>query len=131
MSKKNIAILTGGHSAELEISLASAQVVYENLSKEEYQVYKVNISNIPWTVSENNNQISTIDLNDFSFSIENKKTNFDVVFMAIHGTPAEDGRVQGYFDILNIPYTCSSSLASAITMDKDIYNRILKDCPLF
>ena len=130
LNKKNVAILTGGKSAELEISLASAQVVYNNLNKEIYNVFLVNISEIPWSVSQNGNNIAAIDLNDFSFSIENKKTNFDVVFMAIHGTPAEDGRVQGYFDILNIPYTCSSSLASAITFDKDICKKLLKDFPI-
>lgn len=128
MQKKiSVAILTGGESAELEISLASAKVVAENLNKDKYRVLTVNISTMPWSVFEQGKLISTIDLNDFSFLQETRKHFFDVVFMAIHGTPAEDGRVQGYFDLLKIPYTCSSSLASALTFDKDICKKLLKD----
>ena len=128
MQKKiSVAILTGGESAELKISLASAKVVVENLNKDKYDMFTVNVSTIPWSVFTYNKLISTIDLNDFSFKYDGRQHFFDVVFMAIHGTPAEDGRVQGYFDLLKIPYTCSSSLASAITFDKDICKKLLKD----
>jgi D-alanine-D-alanine ligase len=128
MQKKiNVAILTGGKSAELEISLASAKVVAKNLNKDKYDVLTVNISTMPWSVYDGDKLISTIDLNDFSFMQENIKHIFDVVFMAIHGTPAEDGRVQGYFELLNIPYTCSGTLASAITFDKDICKKLIQD----
>jgi D-alanine-D-alanine ligase len=68
-----------------------------------------------------------VDLNDFSVNIEGQKINFDVVFMAIHGTPAEDGKLQGYFDLMDIPYTCCGTLASAITFDKDVCKQLLKD----
>jgi len=127
MNKIRVAILTGGKSAELEISLASAKVVSNNLNKDKYDYLTVNISSLPWIVLKNEKQISTIDLNDFSYIINNEKYFFDKVFMSIHGTPAEDGKIQGYFDLLKIPYTCSSALASAITFDKDICKQLLKD----
>lgn len=127
MIKIKVAILTGGNSSELEISLASAKVVSENLSKDKYNFVIINISTLPWAVLRNDKEIAKIDLNDFSYSINDVKYTFDKVFMAIHGTPAEDGKIQGYFDIHNIPYTCSSALASAITFDKDICKQLLKD----
>lgn len=128
MQKKiHVAILTGGESAELEISLASAKVVAKNLNKDKFDVLTVNISTMPWSVYDNETLISTIDLNDFSFIHETYKHYFDVVFMAIHGTPAEDGKLQGYFDLLKIPYTCSSPLGSAITFDKEICKKLLQD----
>ncbi len=128
MSKKtSVAILTGGKSAELEISLASAKVVADNLSTEKYNFLTVNITNKPWSVFEDGKEIAHIDLNDFGYYRNNKKHYFDIVFVSIHGTPAEDGKIQGYFDLLEIPYTCSSSLASAITFDKDICKKLLKD----
>jgi len=126
-TKIKVAILTGGESAELEISLASAKVVSQNLNTQKYDIFTVNISSFPWEVFQNEQKISTIDLNNFSFTKENKTSSFDVVFMAIHGTPAEDGKIQGYFDLLKIPYTCSSALASAITFDKDICKQLLQD----
>lgn len=131
MSKKiKVAVLTGGKSAELEVSLASAQVVATNISKEKYEVHTVNLSSRPWKVFENETEIGAIDLNDFSFQKNGEKYHFDVVFMSIHGTPAEDGKIQGYFDLMNMPYTCSSALASAITFDKDICKQLLKDFPI-
>ncbi|MGB1247649.1 MAG: D-alanine--D-alanine ligase [Chitinophagales bacterium] len=123
--KKRIAILTGGNSAELEISLASASVVSNNLNREKYEVLTVNISPSPWKATDDNGNQYRIDLNDFSYN--NGKDLFDIVFMAIHGTPGEDGKLQGYFDTLNIPYTCAGVLASAITFDKDICKQLLKD----
>lgn len=128
MKKKiHVAILTGGQSAELEISLASAKVVSDSLNKSKYDVRTVNLSTMPWSVYDNGELISTIDLNNFSFIVAGQIHFFDVVFMAIHGTPAEDGRIQGYFDLIKMPYTCSSTLASAITFDKDICKKLLKD----
>lgn len=124
-AKTNVAIVTGGKGAELEISLASAKVVAENLSTQEYNAYQVNITEMPWTVTQKDKWIGEIDLNSFSCQNNGDTLYFDVVFMAIHGTPAEDGKLQGYFDVLNIPYTCCSPLASAITFDKDICKQLL------
>lgn len=131
MSKKiKVAVLTGGQSAELEVSLASANIVATNLNKEKYEIHTINISTRPWKVFQQDKELGSIDLNDFSFQKDGKKYLFDVVFMVIHGTPAEDGLIQGYFDMLNIPYSCSGALASAITFDKYICKQLLKDFPI-
>lgn len=128
--KIKVAVLTGGEAAELEVSLASAAVVAKNLNKDTYEVFTVNISSSPWLVKSENIE-STIDLNDFSFNENGAKQKFDVVFMAIHGTPAEDGKLQGYFDLMKIPYTCCSTLASAITFDKDVCKQMLMNVDVF
>lgn len=124
-AKINLAVVTGGAAAELEVSLKSAQVVINNVNKQKYNVYKVDISNFPWKVTDLNEDTYTIDLNDFSISETGVK--LDVAFIAIHGTPAENGKLQGYFDLLNIPYSACSVLASAITFDKDITKQLVKD----
>lgn len=126
MNKKiNLAVVTGGNASELEVSLKSAQVVINNLSKDKYQVFKVDISNFPWKVDDLNSNQYTIDMNDFS--VRETGVKFDAVFIAIHGNPAENGKIQGYFDLLNIPYSASSVLASALTFDKDITKQLVKD----
>ncbi len=126
MNKKiNLAVLTGGKAAELEVSLKSAQVVINNINKDKYNVVKVDISTFPWKTLDVNGKDDTIDLNDFSLRESGLK--FNVVFIAIHGIPAEDGKLQGYFDLLNIPYSASSVLASAITFDKDITKQLVAD----
>lgn len=126
MHKKiNLAVVTGGAAAELEVSLKSAQVVINNINKDKYQVYRVDISSFPWKVDDLNEHQFTVDLNDFS--IKETGLKFDLAFIAIHGTPAENGKLQGYFDLLNIPYSACSVLASAITFDKDITKQLVKD----
>lgn len=126
--KLNIAVLTGGNSAELEVSLKSASVVASNLDEAKYNVYKVDISNFPWSSRSSNGEVDQVDLNDFS--LRTSKVKFDFVFIAIHGTPAEDGKLQGYFDLIQIPYSAPSVLASAITFDKDITKSLVQDLPL-
>lgn len=128
MKKISVAVVTGGASAELAVSLKSAEVVIQHLDKSIYEVYRVDISAIPWTASSATNENFVIDMNNFT--IQNAKYSFDVAFIAIHGTPAEDGKIQGYFDLLNIPYTACSVLASAITFDKDITKQLLKEIPV-
>lgn len=117
--RKNIAVITGGAAAEVGISLKSASVVCKHLNKEKYNVFKVVIEGNDWQVERDGNPTrSLIDRNDFSFNIEGHKMTFDAVFVAIHGTPAEDGKLQGYFDMLNIPYNCCGVLQAALTFDK-------------
>ena len=101
--KKNIAVITGGAASEVGISLKSAEVVCKHLNKDQFNVFKVIIDGQQWKVERNNPVQLFIDKNDFSFTIEGHKITFDAVFIAIHGTPAEDGKLQGYFDMLNIP----------------------------
>lgn len=117
--RKNIAVITGGDAAEVGISLKSAEVVCKHLNKDKYNVFKVVIEGNDWQVERDGNPTrSLIDRNDFSFNIEGHKMTFDAVFVAIHGTPAEDGKLQGYFDMLNIPYNCCGVLQAALTFDK-------------
>jgi D-alanine-D-alanine ligase len=116
--KKNIAVITGGDASEVGISLKSAGVVCKHLNKEKYNVFKVVIEGNDWLVDRDNPVKLKIDKNDFSFTIEGHKITFDAVFVAIHGTPAEDGKLQGYFDMLKIPYNCCGVLQAALTFDK-------------
>jgi len=123
--KKNIAILRGGDSSEIAISLKSADVVYQHVDTNKYTSYQVHIEGADWHVIHDQ-QTYPIDKNDFSFSTDGRKICFDGVFMAIHGTPGEDGVLQGYFDLLNIPYNCCGSFESAITFNKAMCNTLLK-----
>ena len=116
--KKNIAVITGGEASEVGISLKSAEVVCKHLNKDKYNVFKVVMEGTEWYVDRNNPVKLKIDKNDFSFTIEGHKITFDCVFMAIHGTPAEDGKLQGYFDLLRIPYNACGVLQAALTFDK-------------
>lgn len=120
---KNIAILAGGFDAERVVSLKSAQVVKESLNKEKYNIFVIDIQENQW-IAENG---SIVDKNDFSILIDNKKVLFDACFMAIHGSPVEDGMLQGYFDILKIPYTGCEGKVMAITMDKILSKEILQN----
>ena len=111
----NIAILTGGFSAEISISLKSADVVQKFLDPTKYRSFQIVIDQNGWyeRVSKAN-----IDKNDFSIKVNNEKINFQAIFVALHGSPAEDGMIQGYFDMLGIPYSCCNGFVSALTMDK-------------
>lgn len=115
--KKNIAVMCGGPGAEAGISLKSGDIVCQYLDKEKYNVYKVLIEEHNW-IAEYDGTRSVVDKNDFSVVIAGSKVKFDAVFIAIHGTPAEDGRLQGYLDMMGIPYNCCGVMTAAITFDK-------------
>lgn len=117
--KKNIAVITGGDAAEAGIALKSASVVCKHLNKDKYNVFKVVIDGQDWVVERDNRTKLLIDKNDFTFSVNGHKITFDAVFIAIHGTPAEDGKLQGYFDLLKISYNCCGVLQAALTFDKN------------
>jgi D-alanine-D-alanine ligase len=123
--KKNIAILRGGNSSEIAISIKSADLVYKNIDTNYYVPFIVHIEGLDWFVWHNESKIE-LDKNDFSFQLKNKKIKFEGVFMAIHGTPGEDGILQGYFDLLNIPYNCSGAFESALTFNKAMCNALLR-----
>ena len=124
-AQKNIAILAGGESSEREISLKSASVVEEHI-QEIYNTFLITIHGADWVYTKHGVDYP-IDKNDFSLTIKNQKTYFDLAFIAIHGTPGEDGRLQGYFDMMNIKYSSSNLLASAITFNKGVCNDYLKN----
>ena len=116
--KKNIAIIMGGYSSEYEISLKSGQVVYESLNKSKYDVYRIHIFKNKWVFVNDLEKEFPIDKNDFSILINDDKINFDCVFNAIHGSPGEDGFMQGYFELLNIPHTSCNMYQAALTFNK-------------
>ncbi|MCX6233300.1 MAG: D-alanine--D-alanine ligase [Bacteroidetes bacterium] len=124
--KKNIALVTGGYSGELEISLKSAGVVKDQIDLEKYEVYMVYIDRTKWVYIGDGGEETSVDRNDFSVILKGKKIFFDAVFMAIHGTPGEDGKLQGYFDLLDIPYTSCGTTTSAVTFNKYFTNRIAR-----
>lgn len=130
--KKNIAIVAGGDSSEYVISINSAEQLASVLDKEKYTVYTVIIKGTEWVVKSDTCCDVIVNKDDFSFSLNNQKTKFDCALIIIHGTPGEDGKLQGYFDTLKIPYTSSNTLASAITFNKIFSKNYLKpfDIPL-
>lgn len=118
MKKPNIALLTGGFSAEANISELSAVKVFEWIDKQKYEVYLIHITPEKWFYKDEINEY-TIDKNDFSFSINNNKVKFDLaVFFPLHGPPAEDGKIQAYFELIGMQYTGCNMLSSAITFNK-------------
>lgn len=126
--KKNIAIVWGGYTSEIIVSAKSMAGIYSFLDKEKYNVYKVKIVREGWFVDIDGNMLS-VNKNDFSFDspVDNKKICFDFAYITIHGTPGEDGRLQGYLDMLQIPYSSCGMMASALTMNKFICNNFLKN----
>lgn len=124
--KKNIAIIMGGYSSEYEISLKSGQVVYETLDPECYQAFRIHIFKNKWVYVDSENQEHPVDKNDFSIIIDQVKTTFDCVFNAIHGTPGEDGFMQGYLELLGIPHTSCNMYQAALTFNKRDCLSVLK-----
>lgn len=116
--KKNIAIIMGGYSSEYEISLKSGQVVYDTLDKSKYHTYRVHIFKDKWVFVNDMNEEFPIDKNDFSVLVNETRINFDCVFNAIHGSPGEDGFMQGYFELLDIPHTSCNMYQAALTFNK-------------
>lgn len=116
----------GGFSSEYEVSIASGNVVYENLSKIKFNPYKVLITREKWVVLTNDGREHPIDLNDFSTTINGEKLNFDAVFNAIHGAPGEDGPLAGYFDLIGMAQTSSGQFESALTFNKAECSVLLK-----
>lgn len=128
LEKPIVVILTGGTASELEISLKSAEIVYKNLPDSQYRKFKVLLKNgRDWEVYSQNSKVGIVDKNDFSLVVNSKKISVDAVFVAIHGTPAEDGKIQGYFDLIGIPYSTSGVWSSAVCFSKDTTKQVLVD----
>ncbi len=123
---RTIAIAAGGDSSEYEISVKSAVEVSKALSSK-YEVYIVMIRGTGWYWEDTNGRSFGIDKNDFSLNLDSGKVLFDAVFIAIHGTPGENGLLQGYFDMMGIPYTSCSAFCSALTFNKHACKLYLKD----
>ncbi len=114
----NIAFVTGGYSGEAEVSYKSAVTIEKNLDTTLYKVYRIDITPIAWFHTKKSGEKIPVNREDFSLTLEGKKIHFDAVFIGIHGTPGEDGKLQGYFDLLGIPYTSCDAAVSALTFNK-------------
>jgi len=119
--KKNVAVLMGGFSSEKEISLKSGEVIYENINRLKYQPYKIIVKKENWIYLNDKNEKSNVNLEDFSIISNNTKIKLEIAFIIIHGSPGENGLIQSYFELKNIPYTGCDPYTSALTFNK-------KDC---
>lgn len=119
--KRNIALITGGDSGEFEISIQSAEQMERVLDSSVYDIYRIVIKGKDWFYDD----VNKIDKNDFSLTIDGHKVMFDCVFMALHGTPGENGKLQGYLDIMGIPYTTCDVTTSALTFNKGFTTKII------
>ena len=126
MKKRTIAIVAGGDSSELVVSLRSAQGIYSFIDKDRYNLYIVEMEGKRWEVVLPDGSKTPIDRNDFSFVENGEKKNFDFAYITIHGTPGENGILQGYFDLIGMPYSSCNVLVSAITFNKFTCNQYLK-----
>ena len=124
--KRNIAIVCGGDSSEHDVSMRSAQGLYSFFDKERYNIYVVDVKGQDWHVDLQNGDMAKIDKNDFSFKIDGKTVTFDYAYITIHGTPGENGLMQGDFELLHIPYSTSGVLVEAMTFDKYVLNNYLR-----
>jgi D-alanine-D-alanine ligase len=123
--KRKIAVVMGGYSHEAQISLKSGETVMASIDKNKFATTAIVINEEGWNAILEGKKYP-VDKNDFSILVEGKKQNFDAVFMVIHGTPGEDGKLQAYFDLVGIPYSTSGVLASSLTFNKYACNAYLK-----
>ena len=125
-SKRNIAIVCGGDSSEHDVSLRSAQGLYSFFDKQKYNVFIVDVKGTDWHVHLDSGATAAIDKNDFSFKLDGKSVFFDYAYITIHGQPGENGVMQGYFDLIHLPYSTSGVLVEAMTFDKYVLNNYLR-----
>lgn len=128
---KRIAIICGGDSSEYGVSMRSGKGLYSFFDKEKYDVKIVEVKGLDWQVhlcgdNENENKRARVDLNDFTYMVDGEKRGFDYVYITIHGTPGENGVMQGYFELIGMPYSTSGVLVEALTFDKFALNNYLR-----
>ncbi len=124
--KKRIAIVCGGDSSEHDVSMRSGAGLYSFFDKERYDVKIVEMRGLDWQVHLDGDKRTPVDLNDFSYRNEGKKEGFDYIYITVHGAPGENGVLQGYFELLHIPYSTSGVLVEALTFDKFALNNYLR-----
>ena len=124
--KRIIAIVAGGDSSEHDVSMKSAEGIYSFIDKETYKVYTIELGHKGWNAILEDGSKSTVDKNDFSFMENGQKIKPDFAYITIHGTPGENGILQGYFELLGIPYSTCDVLVSALTFNKFMTNQYLK-----
>ena len=116
--KKNVAVLMGGFSSEKEISLKSGEVIYQNINRSKYTPFKIIVNKENWVYLNSENEESNVNLEDFSIISNNSKIKLEIAFIIIHGSPGENGLIQSFFELKNIPYTGCDSYTSALTFNK-------------
>ena len=124
--KRIIAIVAGGDSSENPVSLRSAATILENMDKQKYEPYIVEVEGKNWQVHVKEGVTAPVDRNDFSFSVEGTKKVFDYAYITIHGTPGENGVFEGYLRLMRIPFSTCDVLASALTFNKYMLNKAMK-----
>lgn len=127
--KTKIALITGGYTEEAAVSFKSAAFVYTQLDHEKYDVYRITISKEAWFYEDPNGERHSVAKEDFTLPLQGETITFDLAFIMVHGVPGEDGRLQSYFDLLNIPYTSCDALTSALTMNKGYTKAVLSGIP--
>ncbi|MBN1767449.1 MAG: D-alanine--D-alanine ligase [Prolixibacteraceae bacterium] len=126
MTKKHIALVCGGDSSEYEVSLKSAENIYKCIDQERYSPWMIRMRFTDWVVINDDNVLATVDKSNFSFTINGEKIKPEFAIIMIHGTPGEDGVLQGYFDLQKIPYSASGVYASALTFHKFYCDNFLR-----
>lgn len=130
--KKNIAVIAGGDSSEYVVSVKSGVNIYNSIDTEKFTPWLIRMRFEEWVVLDGENIIAEVDKSDFSFTVNGEKIKPDYAFVMIHGTPGEDGVLQGYFDLLQIPYSATGVYASALTFHKFYCDNFLRafDIPM-
>ncbi|WP_407427139.1 D-alanine--D-alanine ligase [Arcticibacter sp.] len=124
--KNTIALVTGGFTGESYVSFKSAEVIEKNIDRDKFDVYTIVVTRESWYYVDENAVKHPVDKNDFSIVLDDSVIRFDAVFIGLHGSPGEDGKLQGYFDMLGMPYTTCDALTSAITMNKGYTKAIVQ-----
>ncbi len=124
--KKNIAVVYGGDSSEFVVSVKSSENVYNAITEAGFAAWKVQMKGLDWDVYEDGQIVAAVDKSDFSFVKNGEKIQFDFAYITIHGTPGEDGKLQGYFDLVKIPYSTCGVYSSALTFNKYFCSNYLR-----
>jgi len=125
-TKLNIAVVAGGEQSEVVVSIKSAKGIISFMDKSQYNPFLVVIEKNNWHVLLDDDSTLPIDKNQFTFQLNRKEIHFDCAYITIHGIPGEDGRLQGYFEMIDMPYTSCNVLTSALTYNKFVCNSFLK-----
>lgn len=128
--KKKVALVAGGYTGEYEISIKTAVTIQNNIDPERYEVYKIIIDRSGWRYTAPDGSITDVNRQDFSLNLDGRKITFDTVFIAVHGTPGEDGKFQGYLEMLGIPFTSCNAIVSGLTFNKIYCNRVIEQSGL-
>jgi D-alanine-D-alanine ligase len=126
-NKPNVAVISGGDSSEFIVSVKSGANVFKAIDTNKFNPWLVQMKGQEWIVLQDDKKIADLDKSDFSFEFENKNVKFDFAYITIHGTPGEDGILQGYFELLGIPYSTCNVHTSSLTFNKWFCNKYLSN----